>query len=56
MNDEVSGGVKNVNRIKSSSWMKTLSWFYICGWMIKQRCQILEPNKMTIQNGNEKND
>jgi hypothetical protein len=37
-----------VNQIKSSSWMKTLSWFDICGWMIKQRCQILEPNKMTV--------
>ncbi len=31
--------------------MKTISWFYICGWMIKQRRQILEPNKMTVQNG-----
>jgi hypothetical protein len=29
---------------------------YVGGWMIKQRCQILEPNKMTVQNGNEKND
>ncbi len=48
---KLSGGVKNVNQIKSSSWMKTMSWFYICGWMIKQRRQILEPNKMTVQNG-----
>ncbi len=40
-----------MNQIKSSSWMKTISWFYICGWMIKQRRQILEPNKMTVQNG-----